>query len=121
MNSKFVIGKIRMVSDPFKKPDGISILKWRFLLGKRYFETGYGLTNYVKYVIALFGLSSLDIGKTMALGLVYAVACFVIGYYWYKKHFIEADNEVSNRFNLFMREMREMKEKVENNRSVDEK
>ena len=96
-----------MSDNPFLPPAGVSHMKFKFLLWKRYFETGYSLTNYVKYLIALFGLSSLNVRSTMILGVVYAVVCFILGYYWYKKQFIEIDNEISNRFNLFMREMRE--------------
>ena len=107
--------------NPFLKPDGISSWKWHFLMFKRYFDTGYGITGYIKYLIALFGLSSLDVLNTLILGFVYAILCFVIGYLWYKKSFVEVDNEISNRFNLFMREMRDMKDKIENAKKITSK
>ena len=90
-------------------PAGISKSRWNFLLAKKQFEVGYGLTNYVKYVIALFGISSLDVSSTMLLAVGYAVACFVIGYIWFEYKFIEIDNEIGNQFNWFTKEMREMK------------
>ena len=101
-----------MDKEQFLKPEGVCELKWKFLLWKRYFDTGYGLTNYVKYVIALFGLSSLNLAATMMIGLVYGLVCFLIGWLWYRHKFIETDNEISNRFNLFMREMREMRDNL---------
>lgn len=96
----------------FLPPPGVSHRKFKFLLWKRYFDTGYSLTGYVKYAIALFGISSLDVSTTLTLGFVYALVCFAIGYLWYKYKFVEADNEISNRFNLFTREMRDMKDKM---------
>lgn len=102
-----------MSIDLFSPPEGVNRGKFLFLLWKRYFDTGWVLTSYVKYIIALFGISSLDVGKTLVIGFIYAIGCVFIGYFWYKYNFVEVDNEISNRFNLFMREMREMKEKVE--------
>lgn len=98
--------------DPFNSPTKTDRRKYKVLLWKRYFETGYGITGYLKYGIALFGISSLDVKSTLFLGLVYGILCFAIGYLWYKKRFVEVENEISNRFNLFMREMREMKDKI---------
>ena len=92
---------------PFLKPDGTSDLKWKFLLWRRYFETGYALTAYIKYLIALFGISSLNVSKTITIAFIYAIICFFIGFFWYKWKFAELDNEISNRFNLFVKEMRE--------------
>lgn len=79
---------------------------YNFCLFKAYFEKGYSLTNYVKYLIALFGLSSLNVKLTMILGVIYAISCLIIGYLWYKLGFIEAEIEVNNRFNLFVKEVR---------------
>lgn len=93
--------------DPFEPPVGVSRLKFKLLLYKRYFEQGYSITGYIKYVIALFGLSSLNVGVTMAFGVLYAVACFAIGYWWYRYGLIDVDTEIGNRFNYFVREMRD--------------
>ena len=57
---------------------------------KAYFEKGYGLTHYIKYVIALFGLASQDLSTTMWMAVAYAVGCFVLGYWAYKSGFVEA-------------------------------
>ena len=96
-----------MAQDLFSTPEDISNFKWKFTLYKRYFDTGYGITNYIKYFIALFGLSSLHVGTTLILALIYAALCFFIGWAWFKYRFAEIDTEVGNQVNRFMREMRE--------------
>ena len=96
----------------FTAPEGVKKSKFLFLLWKRYFETGYSITGYVKYVIALFGISSLNVAITMSLGVIYAILCFVVGWWWFRYGFMEVDNEISNRFNGFVHEMRAMKESI---------
>jgi len=82
-------------------------MKWlRFCLHKAYFDKGYGLTSYVKYGIALFGLSSLDVKTTMILGIGYGIFCYVVGRVWFHYGFQLADTEVYNIFNPFVKEMR---------------
>lgn len=81
-------------------------LKFRLLLLKTYFDTGLGLTNYIKYFIAFFALASKDIFWTIFFGLAYALSCFIIGFIWYHYKWIEVQNEVSNRYNPFVKEMR---------------
>ena len=107
----------------FAKPKDIkaSRIKWAFLMAKRSFETGYSLTNYIKYLIALFGLSSLNVSKTMTLALIYAMFCFLIGWLWYKYRFADVESEISNVFNPFIGEMREMKNNVENEKNSTKK
>ena len=93
-------------------PAAVSAIKWRFTLHKQLFDTGYGLTNYFKYLIALFGISSLNVGKTLFLAILYAMFCYVVGFIWYFFGFVEVNAEVSNRFNLFTKEMRDMKKTI---------
>lgn len=80
--------------------------RYKFCLLKAYFEKGYSLTNYVKYIIALFGLASLNVKATLILGFIYGFSCFIVGWAWFKYGFVEAELEVQNRFNLFVKEMR---------------
>lgn len=101
-----------MKNDFIEKPDGISDFWWLFMLHKRYFDTGYSMTGYIKYIVALFGLSSLNVGKTLIMGFAYAFLCWIVGWAWYKYRFAELDTEIGNRINLFVREMREMREKM---------
>lgn len=81
---------------------------WRYklLMFKRYFEQGYGLTNYLKYLIAFFGLASSNLKLTLALGILYVPVCFLLGWYWYNHGWIILDTEISNQFNLFCKEVR---------------
>ena len=84
--------------------------KYKICLHKGYFDTGLSLTSYVKYFVALIGMASIvinqNLGAVMVLMLIYGAACYLIGLGWYKYGWIEAAHEVTNRFNLFMKEMR---------------
>jgi len=79
---------------------------YRILLLKRYFDTGFGLTQYVKYLIAFFGLATQDIKTTLIIAFVYALFCFILGFLYYHYRFVETDNEISNKYNPIMREIR---------------
>jgi len=80
--------------------------KGKILLQKRYFDLGYGITSYAKLLIALFGISSLDVKATMILGLSYGIFCYVFGWAYVKYGWYTVDIEIANKFNLFVREMR---------------
>ena len=80
--------------------------KTSLLLQKRYFDLGYGITSYVKLVIALFGLSSLNVKATMILAFGYAIFCYVFGWAWVKYGWYEVDLEITNKYNLFVKEVR---------------
>ena len=87
--------------------EGLSYYKLCLL--KEYFEKGMSLTRYVKYLIAFFGLASGNVVITMMIGLTYATVSFFIGYFWIKWGIYTAELEVSNQFNLFVKEMRKRK------------
>lgn len=80
--------------------------KYRILLWKNYFDTGFGLLNYFKYFIGFYALASREIAITLWAALIFAVFCFFFGYFYYKYDWVRAQNEVSNRYNLFVEEMR---------------
>ena len=82
--------------------------KYRLALLKRYFDTGYSVTSYIKYMIAFFGLASADLKATLIIGVAYGIFCFIFGYLWIKYNWYTAEQEVSNQYNLFVKEMREM-------------
>jgi len=92
-------------------------LKYKLILLKAYFDKGYGLTHYLFKVIAVFGLVSQKFSETFIMIAVYSIACFVLGILWYKYNWIEAEFEVSNRFNLFMKELRN-NPVLNNNRNI---
>jgi len=85
-------------------------MKYEICLIKAYFERGYGVTGYLKYVIVLLGFDRVlkgDLKTSMFIILGWGLFCLLFGYLWYKLGFIEEENEVNNRFNPFQREVRE--------------
>lgn len=86
--------------------------QYKLCLHKTYFDTGYGITSYMKYIIALIGGMNVfyfngSLLSVAVLGFAYGIFCYFFGLIWYKWHFILAQNEVANRFNLFQKEVRE--------------
>jgi len=79
---------------------------FKILLWKAYFDKGFGITSYAKYFIAFFGLASQDIMTTLWIGFFYGIFCFFLGWGWYRFKIIETENEVSNVFNPFCRDVR---------------
>ncbi len=79
---------------------------YKFCLLKSYFDRGYQLTSYAKFLIALVGIATLNVKLTLILGVIYGILCFFLGWGWYKFGFVTAEAEVGNRFNLFVKEMR---------------
>ena len=93
-------------------PAGDSLVKskkYKFVLWKTYFDTGFSITSYVKYLIAIFGISSLQWKLAIGLFVSYGILCIFIGWIWIKFGFFDAQNEVSNQFNPFVKEVRERK------------
>lgn len=80
--------------------------KYRILLYKNYLDTGLGLTYYLKYLILLFGVMSMDVKNTIFIIIAYVIISFILGYCWFRFGWMEANTEVSNRFNKFVKEMR---------------
>ena len=80
--------------------------KMRLVLMKRYFDTGLGLTNYFKYLILFFGVTSNDVKTTLYIAMGYAVVCFFLGWFWLNSDFYTAEQEVSNNYNPFVKQMR---------------
>jgi len=88
--------------------------KYKLNLHKRYFDLGYGFTSYLKYFIAFIGLASRNVKWTMIIGVAYAISCYIFGWAWIKFGWYEAEIEVNNKFNKFVKEMR----KSYNNRKI---
>ena len=84
-------------------------LKYLVAAGKFYFDRGYGILGYLKYLIALFGFDRVLAGQlktSLFIILGYGIFCFIFGYFWCKWGFIDEENEVNNRFNPFQRQVR---------------
>ena len=76
---------------------------------KAYFDKGFSLLHYARYIIFAWLIKDFTQGMTwraFAVAGVWAVVCFWFGYLWFKWKWITAEIEVSNRFNLFVKEMR---------------
>ncbi len=87
---------------------------YKLALHKAYFDTGYSLLSYPKYVLILGGIGSVILtdgestGLIMFLGVLVGIACYLIGRWCYKSGFIKATIEVSNQVNKFVQEMRKV-------------
>ena len=78
----------------------------KIALHKRYFDTGFGTLNYLKYPLVLLGFAVPDVQGIIITAGVYAVICYSLGWWWLNHGMAEADAEVSNRYNPFVKEMR---------------
>ncbi len=84
--------------------------KFKIILQKSYFDKGWGLLTYFKYIFALVGLGSLmegyDLKFVIGGALIYGVVCYFLGRIWMRKGFYECELEVANKYNLFVKQMR---------------
>ncbi len=84
-------------------------LKYKICLWKSYLDKGLGLTNYIKYLVAFIALASSDLQLTIAMGIIYGLISFLLGWWWFTSDFMKAEIEVGNRYNIFVKEMRRFK------------
>ena len=80
--------------------------KIKFWMHKRYFDAGRGLLDYFKYIIAFYGLASQNIINTIFIGIIWGIFCYIIGYFYIKRKFLDVVNEINNMFNPLAREIR---------------
>ena len=84
---------------------------YKFALWKAYFDRGFGVLGYLKYLIAILGFYSIfegiSIKYTLTGFVVYGVICFFIGWWWIRGGMADAEMEVNNRIDPFVREMRQ--------------
>jgi hypothetical protein len=81
-------------------------IKFKLCLWKGYFEKGMALTIYLRYMLIFFGLTSTNVKLMLSLGIIWGLTSFILGFLWFKYGWINAEQEVSNRFNLFVGEVR---------------
>lgn len=98
-------------------------LKFKINLHKQYFDKGFSILNVFRYYIAIFGLGSvmggIPLWITGVLLTSYLVFCYIFGWWWLNHGWFEAEIEVGNRYNLFVREMRkELIGKPNKNKSI---
>lgn len=77
------------------------------------FNKGYAVTAPLKYLVALIGISNAIVSEnmrlTILLGIGYVIFCFILGYILFRIKYVNAQIEVSNRFNPYVKEMRNSK------------
>lgn len=78
----------------------------KFALHKRYFDTGFAILNYLKYPLLLLGFAIPDVSAIVIIALLYGLTCYILGWWWLNFGMLDAENEVNNRFNPFVKEMR---------------
>ncbi len=79
---------------------------YKFALWKAYFDKGYGITSYFKYLIAIIGITGYPAKFLIPIFFIYGISCFAVGWLWYHYKITDAENEVQNVFNPFVNQMR---------------
>jgi len=79
---------------------------YRPLLWKAYFDKGFSLTNYFKYILLVFGWATSDVKTTVIIGIVWCFACLILGKIWFYYKLVDTENEIQNIVNPFMGEVR---------------
>jgi len=87
---------------------------YKFALLKAYFDKGYSLLSYPKYILVLMGFGDVlssggESRRVIIIGLIFGLVCFLLGLFWFKAHVIDAEVEVQNRVNPFVGEVRNSK------------
>ena len=80
--------------------------KYKILLWKRYFDTGYSLTSQFKYGFIAIAAAWQNTKWITIMGIIYGILCFPLGYAFFKYNWREAEAEIGNRFNLFQKQVR---------------
>ena len=80
----------------------------KFAMHKRYFDTGMSVTNYLKYPLVLLGIAIPKPKWIIAVAGVYAIICYITGWWWLNYGMQEAETEISNIYNPFVKEMRKI-------------
>ena len=77
------------------------------------FNKGYSVTAPVKYLVAFLGVSNVVMTDKMTLAMImgfsYVIACFILGYVLFRINFVNAQQEVYNRYDPYVKEMRNSK------------
>lgn len=83
------------------------------MLHKKYLDTGLGLLSYIKPIVYFIGGGMIIIQKNLesilfaiCLNILHNLIAYLIGMFWLKKKLYTYELEVSNFFNLFVKEMR---------------
>lgn len=78
----------------------------KLALHKKYFDTGRGVIDYLKYPLLAMGIAIPNLKIILWVAIAYALACYLIGWWWLNFGMKDAENEVENRFNPFVKQVR---------------
>jgi hypothetical protein len=83
---------------------------YKALLWWNYYGCGYGMTNIISKILMVAGIGAVLEGMSsttiILYGMLYVAICVLIGWAWFKFGFAEADAEVKNNYNLFVKQVR---------------
>ena len=99
--------------DNLRPPPGRNHLQWYGLTLRKFTETGFAITNIAKSFLIVVGIALNNVENATIMFVSYIVFSTWLGYVWHLWGFVEIENELSNRFNLFTREMRDMRKQIE--------
>ena len=71
---------------------------------KAWFEKGYGLSHYFFKAAAVVGIAANEALLTFYMCVAYAIFCFILGFVFYHYGFINAEIEVENNYNHFVKQ-----------------
>ena len=86
---------------------------YKFALWKAFFDKGYSLLSYPKYILILMGVGDViasggDSTKVIIFGIAFGFICFLLGMFWFRFKVVNAEIEVGNQYNPFVKEMRKV-------------
>jgi len=83
----------------------------KFALHKRYFDTGYGTLNYPTKALMVLGIGwniqGDNLKWTIIFTMIYSIFAYFLGWWWLNYGMLDAETEISNRYNPFVDEVRE--------------
>lgn len=79
---------------------------YRLAIQKFYFEKGYSLSHYFFKAAAVVGIAAGDAKSTLIMALAYGAFCYLLGRWAYNSGFSQAEIEVNNKIDPFVKEMR---------------
>lgn len=86
---------------------------YKFCLFKAYFDKGLSLMAYPTKALMVLGIGAVaqnySLRNVVIVTIAYALFCFVLGKLWFKFKIVDAEHEVMNNVNPFVREMRSKK------------
>lgn len=88
--------------------EAVKIPKWLWF--KKYFDVGYGLMNYLRYLLTIIGIGGIannwGIMAYFGLGLLFFLSCVIAGYLWVKYNYVSREDEINNILNPFQNQVR---------------